>query len=66
VVARVKTAIVGTVVPSLRALGVEGSFLSFRRTERDRHSVIHFWWGRNLGWVLVHLGVVPPIVRERR
>ncbi|HEY7373759.1 MAG TPA: DUF4304 domain-containing protein [Polyangia bacterium] len=60
VVARVKRAIVGTVVPSLRALGFEGSFPSFRRVERDRHSVIHFWWGRNLGWLTVLLAVVPP------
>jgi hypothetical protein len=59
-VAALKAAIVGTVVPSLRELGFQGTFPSFRRVERDRHSVIHFWWGRNLGWVTVLLAVVPP------
>jgi hypothetical protein len=59
-VAALKTALVGTVVPSLRELGFEGRFPSFRRIQKDRHCVIHFWWGRNLGWVTVHLAVVPP------
>ena len=47
-------------IPSLRVLGFEGTFPSFRRIEKDRHSVIHFWWGRSQDWMVVHLAVVPP------
>ena len=58
--AAVRRAIIATVNPALRTLGFEGKFPSFRRIQKDRHSVIHFWWGRSQDWVTVHLAVVPP------
>jgi predicted DNA-binding WGR domain protein len=57
-VAKARRAIIGTVVPKLRALGFQGTFPKFRRIGAHRHSVLWFDFGRAGGHISTGFGVV--------